>query len=80
MSLSAKLRLKAPTKTEKRPSQGRRLGRFGGFAGRTAPANLLLKRGRAASNNKTDIEVSIFPNPRFFNSQKSVAGVISALA
>ena len=46
---------------KKRPSNGRRLGRLGGFAGRTAPANLLLKRGHAASNNETDIPVSIFP-------------------
>jgi len=27
------------------------------------PANLRLKRGYAASNSKTDIELSIFPNP-----------------
>jgi len=49
-------------KQKKRPSQGRRLGRLGGSAGRTAPANFILKRGHAASNNKTGIRSSIFPN------------------
>ena len=54
------------------PAKGRRLGRFGGFVGRTAPAHLLLKRRHAASNNRTDIQPSIFPNPcTSFFSKKS---------
>jgi hypothetical protein len=40
---------------------------------------LLLKRGHAASNNKTDIQLSIFPNPCSF-SQKRAANVASAYA
>jgi hypothetical protein len=30
-----------------------------------APANVLLKRRHAASNNKTNIQVTIFPHSRF---------------
>jgi hypothetical protein len=33
----------------------------GGFAGHAAPANVLLKRRHAASDNKTDVPVPIFP-------------------
>jgi hypothetical protein len=41
----------------------------------------LLKRGHAASNNKTDICLSIFPDPRTFSSQKSVlSGTLENIA
>jgi hypothetical protein len=40
------------------------------IAGRTAPANSLLKRGPVASNNETAIPVSIFPILPLLNSQK----------
>jgi hypothetical protein len=36
------------------------------FTGRAAPANVLLKRRYAASDNKTNIPVPIFPISRFF--------------
>jgi hypothetical protein len=37
----------------------------GGFAGHAAPANVLLKRRHAASDNKTNIPVPIFLISRF---------------
>ena len=45
------------------------LRRAGGFAGRPAPANVLLKRRYDASDNQTNIQVSIFPNCRFLFSR-----------
>jgi hypothetical protein len=45
------------------------LRRAGGFAGRTAPANVLLKRRYGASDNQTNIQVSVFPNSRFLFSR-----------
>ena|SRR6202795_3543360 len=50
-------------------AKGGWLRRAGGFAGRTAPANVLLKRRYGASDNKTNIQVSIFPNSRFLFSR-----------
>ncbi len=45
----------------KRLSQSEWLRRFGGFAGWAAPANVQLKCRHAASDNETNIPVSIFP-------------------
>jgi hypothetical protein len=45
-------------------ARGGWLRRVGGFAGRTAPANVLLRRRHAASDNKTNNPRSIFPNSR----------------
>ena len=50
---------------EKRLSQGAVAETRGGFAGHAAPANGLLKRRHAASDNKTGIPAPIFPISRF---------------
>jgi hypothetical protein len=42
-------------------AKGGWLRRAGGFTGRTAPANKLLEPGYAASDNKTNFQLSIFP-------------------
>jgi hypothetical protein len=52
------------TEQKKRLSQGRMAETRWSFAGPMAPANVLLKRRHAASDNKTNIQVSIFPNSR----------------
>jgi hypothetical protein len=55
---------------KKRLNQGEWLRRCGGFAGRAAPANVQLERRHAASENKTDIQVSIFLNSRLLFSKR----------
>jgi hypothetical protein len=55
----------SPSGIEKRLSQGTVAETRGGFAGHAAPANVLLKRRHAASDNKTNIPVPIFPISRF---------------
>jgi hypothetical protein len=54
---------------QKSVSAGRRLRRFGGFAGGAAPANVQLTRRNAASDNKTNIPAWIFPNARLLYSK-----------
>jgi hypothetical protein len=53
--------VRSPDGIKKRLSQGAVAETRGGFAGHAAPANVLLKRRHAASDNKTDIPVPIFP-------------------
>src|ERR1700730_14122271 len=42
----------------------------GGFAGHAAPANALLKRRHAASGNKTNFQLSIFPILGLFSQKR----------
>ena len=57
---------------KKAPQPGVAAGTLWRLRRPNSPANLRLKRGYAASNSKTDIEPSIFPEPlRFLHSKKS---------
>ena len=48
---------------KKAPQPGVAAGTLWRLRRPNSPANLRLKRGYAASNSKTNIELSIFPNP-----------------
>ena len=52
-----------PHQIKKAPQPGVAAGTLWRLRRPNGPANLRLKRGYAASNSKTNIELSIFPNP-----------------
>jgi hypothetical protein len=52
-------------------ARGRLAETRGGFAGHAARANALLKRRHAASDNKTNFQLSIFPILGLFSQKRS---------
>src|ERR1700720_4676707 len=57
--------------SKKAPQPGVAAGALWRLRRPNGPANLRLKRGYAASNSKTDVEPSIFPEPLRFRQNRA---------